>query len=112
MMELVENAPLREAFLRSPISPNALAAAVGKMRTVHVNRTLASGGQRRYRYRRGDGTAAKRDLGLVPNHHGGRGTGGLRRQIGAEKARRYAAALGVPMTDLERRRYPRPVEPA
>lgn len=92
----VSNARLREAFLAGSVSAGKLAEAVGITRKATTKRRRPDGSTRVHVYRVGDATAARRDLGLVPNIHGsGRGIGGMRKAINAEKALRYAHALGV-----------------
>lgn len=92
----VDNARLREAFLAGSLTAGKLAGAVGITRKATTKRRLASGEVKTYSYRVGDGTAALRDLGLVPNTHGGRrGTGAPRKVINAGKALRYAVVLHV-----------------
>lgn len=94
----VDNARLREAFLASPLSPGKLAEAVGAMRTHHTTRYLANGEKRRWgAYRVGDGTAARRDLGLTPNTGSSRA---FRKVISEAKALRYATALGLDPAEI------------
>lgn len=80
--DLVPNAPIREAFLRSPMTISEFARAMGFMRTVpHVQR-------------------ARRLLGLEPDH-GGRGRRRAPREhMTRDNAHRACEALDYDPVDL------------
>lgn len=96
---LIPNDPLRTAFERSTLTAYELAQRVGVMRKYSEGAPVCLDGEviRRGRWG-GDATAALRDLGLVPQTGGSKGT--TRRRINTTKALRYADALGLDPSEL------------
>lgn len=95
----VENAPLREAFERSGLTPVELASLLGVDRVYRTRLKLADGTERTYEYRSGDGRAVRRALGFC----GYRGWGERRppqRYMKQETALRYAEVLGLDPVDI------------
>lgn len=86
---LVDNAPLRAAFLESKIPAHEIAERAGVLRKVSRRRP---GLKPRYS---GDGTTLERELGLRRTSEGK-----LRRKMPEARALKYAEALGLYPVDV------------